>query len=451
MQLKKTVTKKDAVMINLGAIIGAGIFVIIGLASYKAGPAVIISILFSGIIAMFTGLSFSEIARHVAKEGGVYEYAKSVVSPSVGFVGGWMWTFGNIIGISAVSLSFGSYFDELFGLNYNPVILAILCIITFMVLNIIGIKNSAKTITVLVIINVAVLIIFIFSGITRFSASNFNDFIPHGYSGIITGTALIFFAFTGFSRVTTISDEVINPEKTIPFAIITSIIISSILYITVALVLLGLKPYYAYSTSSSPLTLAISSLKSRYLDIIISIGGVTATAGVTLTGILGTSRVLFAMGRDKELPEKIGYIDKFSTPDIAIVLSSLLGIIFLIFVSFGTIVEASNSSVLISYIIINFSAIVLYYELKKTSSGNGMIKSHYFLIIPILGISTIILIILFINLYSLMITSIILTVSVVYYAVKSRFYKGKPVPGHSEVRAFGRIMRFSKEFKRNKT
>ena len=114
MQLKKTVTKKDAVMINLGAIIGAGIFVIIGLASYKAGPAVIISILFSGIIAMFTGLSFSEIARHVAKEGGVYEYAKSVVSPSVGFVGGWMWTFGNIIGISAVSLSFGSYFDELF-------------------------------------------------------------------------------------------------------------------------------------------------------------------------------------------------------------------------------------------------------------------------------------------------------------------------------------------------
>ncbi|WP_175266907.1 amino acid permease [Acidiplasma cupricumulans] len=92
------------------------------------------------------------------------------------------------------------------------------------------------------------------------------------------------FAFTGFSRVTTISDEVINPEKTIPFAIITSIIISSILYITVALVLLGLKPYYAYSTSSSPLTLAISSLKSRYLDIIISIGGVTATAGVTLTG-----------------------------------------------------------------------------------------------------------------------------------------------------------------------
>ncbi|AAT42622.1 amino acid permease [Picrophilus oshimae DSM 9789] len=171
---------------------------------------------------MFTGLSFSEIARHVAREG-VYEYAKSVVTSSAGFVGGCMWTFGNIIGISAVSISFGSYLDRLFGLHYDPVILAILCIITFMALNIVGIKNSAKTITVLVIINVAVLVIFIFSGITRFHSGNFSDFIPHGYSGIITGTALIFFAFTGFSRVTTISDEVINPEKTLPFAIIISI------------------------------------------------------------------------------------------------------------------------------------------------------------------------------------------------------------------------------------
>ncbi|AAT42623.1 amino acid permease [Picrophilus oshimae DSM 9789] len=126
----------------------------------------------------------------------------------------------------------------------------------------------------------------------------------------------------------------------------------------VALVLLGLKPYYEYSTSC-PLTLAISSLKSEYLDAIISIGGVTATAGVTLTGILGTARVLFAIGRDNELPKRIGYLDKFSTPDIVIIISSALGIIFLIFVSFGTIVEASNSSVLVSYIIINFSAIVL--------------------------------------------------------------------------------------------
>ncbi len=332
MELKRNITLFNAVMINLGAIIGAGIFVIIGLASFKAGPAIIISIILSATIAIFTGLSFSEIARHVSKEGGVYEYAKSVLSPMPGFIGGWMWTFGNIIGIAAVALSFGSYMDSLTGLNLNPVIFAIICILSFMSLNILGIKNSAKTITAIVIINLVVLVVFIFSGLSDFHSENFVNFMPHGISGVITGTALIFFAFTGFSRVTTISDEIINPEKTIPKAIIYSIVISSVLYILVAVTLLGLKPYYAYAVSSSPLALAIKSLHDYYLVILISIGGLTATAGVTLTGILGTSRVLFAMGRDDELPKKLSYIDKFSTPVIAIAVSAILGIIFLIFI-----------------------------------------------------------------------------------------------------------------------
>ncbi len=439
MELKRTITITSAVMINLGAIIGAGIFVIIGLAAYKAGPAVVISIILSGIIAILTGLSFSEIARHVAKEGGAYEYAKDTLSPSAGFIAGWMWTSGNIIAIAAVATSFGSYFDVLLNIKISPFFIAIICILAFMTLNILGIKNSAKTITGLVILNVLVLLVFIFSGITRFNPANYNNFIPHGISGIITGTALIFFAFTGFSRVTTISDEVINPEKTIPLAIVISIIVSSILYILIAIVLIGLKPYYAYESSTSPLSLAVSSLHNRYIDIIISIGGVTSTAGVTLTGILGTSRVLFAMGRDKELPEKLSFIDKFSTPVFAIILSSFLGIIFLIFVSFGTIVEASNSSVLISYVIINVAAAYLYLKLRKRNT-NKLAGKPFFIIIPGLGIATILLIISYINVKSLLITGIILLICIVYYIIRKIVLniEGRRVPGHSSVRVFGK-------------
>ncbi len=440
MELKRNITLFNAVMINLGAIIGAGIFVIIGIASFKAGPAIIISIILSGIIAIFTGLSFSEIARHVSKEGGVYEYAKSVMSPMPGFIGGWMWTFGNIIGIAAVALSFGSYMDALTGFKLNPVFFAITCILSFMTVNIFGIKNSAKTITGIVIINLVVLMVFIFSGLSNFHSGNFSNFMPHGISGIITGTALIFFAFTGFSRVTTISDEIVNPEKTIPRAILLSIIISSVLYILVAITLLGLKPYYDYAVSSSPLALAIKSLHDYYLIILISIGGITATAGVTLTGILGTSRVLFAMGRDEELPKKLSYIDKFSTPVIAIAVSAALGIIFLIFVSFGTIVEASNSAVLTSYIIINISAIALYFKLRNNEKSKvNLSKKPYFIIIPIAGISTIILIMLYINIASLSITGILLLLSFMYYLIRKYIIKinGKRIPKHSDVRTFG--------------
>ncbi|SMD30837.1 APC family permease [Picrophilus oshimae] len=439
MELKRSITLTGAIMINLGAIIGAGIFVIIGIAAYRAGPGVIISIVLSGIIAILTGLSFSEIARHVAKEGGAYEYAKDTLSPSAGFVAGWMWTSGNIIAIAAVATSFGSYFDVLFNINVNPFFIAVICILAFMTLNILGIKNSTKTITGLVILNVLVLLVFIFSGITRFNSNNYINFMPHGISGIITGTALIFFAFTGFSRVTTVSDEVVNPEKTIPLAIIVSIIISSILYILIAVVLIGLKPYYAYQGSTSPLSLAVSSLHNRYIDIIVSIGGVTSTAGVTLTGILGTSRVLFAMGRDKELPEKLSYIDRFSTPVFAIILSSILGIIFLIFVSFGTIVEASNSSVLISYIIINVAAGFLYLKLRKRETKR-LAGRPFFIIIPALGIATILLIISHINIGSLEITGVILLICIIYYIIRriALNIEGRRVPRHSDVRLFGK-------------
>jgi len=232
--LKRILGLRSAVIINLGAIIGAGIFVIIGIAAGMAGPAIIISIFVSAVIAIFTGLSFSEIAQHISKEGGVYEYAKESFAPSAGFVGGTMWTFSNMIAISAVSLSMGSYINALFHLHINLIVFGIPVIIMFAILNMLGIKNSAKTLSILVGVNVIILIIFVVSGLFYFKFADFSNFAPHGFTGVMEGSALIFFAFTGFSRITTVGDEVKNPEKNIPKAIIISIIISSALYAVVA-------------------------------------------------------------------------------------------------------------------------------------------------------------------------------------------------------------------------
>jgi APA family basic amino acid/polyamine antiporter len=427
-------------MINLGAIIGAGIFVIIGIAIGVAGPSVVLSIVISGIIAMLTGLNFAEIARHVAKEGGVYEYAKSSFRPFAGFIGGWLWTFGNIIAISAVSLSFGGYADKLLSLSIDPLYFALASIAAFAGVNLLGIKNSAKTITVFVVINIVVLVFFVVAGLFSFNAANISNFMPNGMTGTLAGAAIIFFAFTGFSRITTISDEVKDPEKTIPRAIIISIVISVFLYAAVALVAVGMVPYTVLAKSSAPLSTAAQSLNVSLLLIVIAIGGVTATSGVILTGILGTSRVFFAMGRDSELPKPLAYIDRFATPSTAIITSSLLAVFFLLFVSFGAIVDSSNAAVLSSYFIINISAIYLYFRLKKEKQQ----EKRYMPFVSVAGMLSILLLVSYLDIASLEIVFGIAILGTAYYIAKNakimenvKWGRHKTVPQSSVVRAFG--------------
>ena len=443
-ELKRILGLRSAVIINLGAIIGAGIFVIIGIAAGKAGPAIILSIFISAIIAIFTGLSFSEIAQHISKEGGVYEYAKESFAPSAGFIGGTMWTFSNMIAISAVALSMGSYINSLFHLHLNLIIYGIPVIILFAVLNMLGIKNSAKTLSILVGVNVVILIIFIVSGLFYFKVSDFTDFAPRGFTGIMEGSALIFFAFTGFSRITTVGDEVKNPEKNIPKAIIISIIISSALYATVAVVAIGLIPSSSLASAAAPLSAAIKVLHNPYLIVIIAVGGITATAGVVLTGILGTSRVLFAMGRDREIPERFGKIDKFGTPLYSILLSMTISLLFVYFVGFSTIIEASNVSVLIAYSIIDFSAIILWKKVKKDNPAH-LREQKYFFIIPLLGIITIFITIGYLGLHAIEISLSVLVIVTVIYELKhilesKNVIKSarKVIPHISAVREFGK-------------
>jgi APA family basic amino acid/polyamine antiporter len=441
--LKRILGLRSAVIINLGAIIGAGIFVIIGIAAGKAGPAIVVSIFISAVIAIFTGLSFSEIAQHISKEGGVYEYARESFNPSAGFIGGTMWTFSNMIAISAVSLSTGSYINSLFHLHLNLIIFGIPVIIIFAILNMIGIKSSAKTLSVLVGINIAILVIFVVSGLFYFKAADFTNFAPHGFTGIMEGSALIFFAFTGFSRITTIGDEVKNPEKNIPKAIIISIIISSALYAVVAIIAIGLIPASRLSAASAPLSAAIAVLHNPYLLVIIAVGGITATAGVVLTGILGTSRVLYAMGRDKEIPGTFGKIDKFGTPVYSILLSMAISLLFVYFIGFSTIIEASNVSVLIAYSIIDVSAVMLW---KKVKSDNPkhLREQKYFFIIPLMGIATIFITISYLGLPAIEISLVVLAFVSAIYVIKHTLEKGgyitkieRELPGISMVREFG--------------
>lgn len=443
-RLKRNLGLFDMIMINLGAIIGAGIFVIIGLSISRAGPSVILSILLAAIVSLFTGLSFSELALHIAKEGGTYEFAKEALAPFAGFMSGWVGVFGSILAMSAVLLSLGGYINSLLGTSIPTIYLAVPSLLIFMIINILGIKNSAKTIRWLVIINLAALVIFVAVGLFFFKSSNFAPFVPEGFAGTLAGTAIIFFAFTGFGRVTTIAEEVKDPKRNLPKAIILSIIIATVLYISVAVVALGMLNYKLLGASPSPLSAAISIVHNKVLDAIIAIGGIAATAGMAFTGVLGSSRVFFAMGRDNELPKNLSIIDRFSTPINAILLVSFLVVLAILFVNFTTTVELSNAGVLIAYSVINLAALRMSLRYRKIKRKNYYLsESKYFPVIPVLGFVSIIVLLSYLSVSTLYIITGILVIGLMYYIYRNARKIGwtkvssREVPAHSTVREFG--------------
>ena len=436
----RTLKFSDAVFINLGAIIGAGIFVIIGISAAAAGPALLISIPLAALVAIFTGISFSQVAHHVDKEGGVYEYGKEALHPYAGFIGGALWTYGNIIALAAVSISFGGYLDSLFNSRFPVIFIAVAIVVSFGVLNALGIKNSAKTLKMIVIVNVTILVVFTVIGLLFFLPSHLNNFFAKGGYGVISGAAIIFFAFSGFSRVTTVSEEVVNPEKTIPRAIIVSILISAVLYFLISLAAVGLATPVALATSTSPLALASSKTGLFFLVEIVSVGALVATSGVIQTGILGTSRVMFAMGRDREIPSSLSRLDRFSTPILAIIVSVLLAVAMMPLASFGTIVEASNTCVLSAYFIINLAAIkthMKYVNVNKKGDFSGGFDKFY--LIPVAGMLSISIFFIFLGLESIIIGGIVFVVASSYYVIRVKLQgRGSVTPPHSKVRLFGR-------------
>jgi len=239
--LKRGIGLFDATAIGLGAIIGAGIFVVTGIAAGLAGPALIISMLISALIASFTAISFSKLSVALPKEGGVYEFAHEFISPLAGFIAGWMWIFSNVFVGAAVSLGFASYFVALY--PYISVkIVAILVCLLFTILNAIGIRQSSLLNSILVSAKVLILLFFMTFGLfylTAHNSSNFVPFAPNGTFGVLQGSALIFFAYAGFARITILAEEVKDPTRTIPRSILLALGISTIIYLLTSFVAVG--------------------------------------------------------------------------------------------------------------------------------------------------------------------------------------------------------------------
>ncbi len=355
--LLRTLTLKDAVGVGLGAIIGAGIFVVTGIAAGVSGPAFLIGLLVAGFIAAFNGLSSAQLAAIYPDSGGTYEYGYKLINPVFGFSAGWMFLISKLAAGGVVAIGFGSYFYQLVPIG-SPLTLSVTAVVFLTIINCFGIKKAGLLNLVIVTVTIISLLHLVFSGLPKVNPYNFKPFAPFGILGIAEAAALLFFAFTGYARIATLAEEVAEPKKTIPKAIIITIITSILLYAAVSVVAIGVIGAENMADSKSPLQIAAKSLTTPAINTVIIIGASTAMLGVLLSQILGISRMMLAMGRRNDLPPSFQTIhNRYRVPHLGIVITGLIILLLTIFGTFEFVVRAATFTILLYYSITNIAAL----------------------------------------------------------------------------------------------
>jgi APA family basic amino acid/polyamine antiporter len=382
MDLKRTLNLFDATAIGVGAIIGAGIFVVLGIAIGYAGPAVILSIIIAGGVASFNAFSFAELGSAIPKEGGIYVYAYELLSPAIAFPVGCLWLFGQVVAGAAISLGFASYFVALFpAVSMKMVAIAAASLLTG--LNLVGVKRSAMVNNLLVVVKIAILGLFIGCGVLQLQPLNFSEFNPMGFPGILQGAGFIFFAYLGFGRIAFLGEEVQNPERTVPFAVLLSLTIAIVVYVVTAFTAIGLQDYRLLAQSGSPIAEAAKATGNPLLVTTISVGALVATGSVLLTNLLGLSRVTFALARTGQLPHPVATLSsRFHTPYISILATGALMIVLVAGLDLRQTSAITSFSILATHSVLNVCAL----RLRKLRPTSTTFKAPFYPVLPCAGL-----------------------------------------------------------------
>ncbi len=399
--LKKVLGTPALLLMGLGVIIGAGIFILTGIASaYYSGPALIISFVIAGTACLFTALCYAEFASMVPVAGSAYTYSYVTLGELLAWIIGWDLILEYLLIVTAVAVGWSGYIVNIFttlgiilpaqlinppgvegGLINVPAVLIIL-ILTLLLIR--GTKQSSQFNTIIVIIKLAVIMLFISIGVNYINPANYHPFLPYGWSGVFQGAAIIFFAYIGFDAITTAAEEVKNPRRTFPIAIMGSLIISSILYIVVTVILNGMVPYYLFKETAAPVAFALQTVGIKWANIVISIGALAGITSVLLVGFFGQTRVFFAMSRDGLLPSFFSKLHtNFKTPINSIILVGGIASVIAAFLPITAIAELVNIGTLAAFIIVSASVIVLR---RQRPDLKRPFKTPYVPLVPILSI-----------------------------------------------------------------
>ena len=375
--LRRAVGALDLTALGLGAIIGTGIFVVIGEAIGESGPAIVLSFVLAGITCVFSALAYAELASVIPVSGSAYTYSYATLGEFAAWIIGWDLLLEYGLAVAAVSVGWGQYFNDILDAVFSislpeaialppgdggtvnlPAVFVVLAVGAVLMA---GVRQSARTNTVMVGLKLAVLALFIVLGLSAFTGSHFDDFTPNGFAGIENAAAVIFFAYIGFDAVSTASGEAKRPGRDLPIAIVGSLVIATIIYIVVAIAAVGALPADKLAGSDAPLATALrDGAGIGWGADLISFGALIAITSVCLTVLFGQSRVTMAMGRDGLLPSVFGRVsERTGTPIIAIAIFTVLIAALAAFIPLSEIAELVNIGTLFAFFVVNIGVIIL--------------------------------------------------------------------------------------------
>jgi APA family basic amino acid/polyamine antiporter len=430
-RLKRALGPIDVTALGIGAIIGAGIFATIGTAAAGdasrpgAGPGLVLSFVLTAIACGFAALCYAEFAAMIPVSGSAYTYAYATLGEIIAWIIGWDLIIEYAVGNVAVAISWGNYFKTLvagFGITipdwlstdyrtaykipglldrsphifgipivFNILAIGIVAVIT--ILLVIGIRESASVNSLMVLLKLIVLSFFVVVGWSYSKGENFHPFLPNGWSGVQSGAAIVFFAYIGFDAVSTVAEESRNPARDLPIGIIGSLIISTLIYILVAAVFIGIIPFDVLkqklaTEQAEPLTMALQYANiERWGNVfvgIVAFGSVVAHTAVLLVFQLGQPRIFFSMARDGLLPPSFAKVHpRFRTPHVTTILTGVAVGVCAMFTSIDEMVDLTNIGTLFAFILVCVGILVLRY---REPNRPRAFKTPWVPAIPLLGV-----------------------------------------------------------------
>ena len=392
--LKRRLGPFDLMGFGLGLVIGTGIFTLTGIeAKQHAGPAVVISFVLAGVVALLAALSYSELAAAVPTAGSAYTYAYATIGQLPAWIIGWDLVLEFALGASVVARGWSGYLQNLFDLPtslfgeesvVNVGAIGIVAVLT--VVAVAGVKESAILTNVLVVVKVAICLFVIVVGAFFVKKANLTPFIPpaagpdagstgltrpvvqaffgvepsvFGIGGVLTAAAVVFFAYSGFEATANLSEETKKPARDLPLGLIGTLVIATLLYIGVSLVVTGMVPYTDINTGS-PIASAFDSVGASWAGTLVSIAAVCGLTTVILVDLVGMGRIGFAMSRDGLLPERVGRISpRFGTPVGVTIATSVLVMAISGFVPLTALADLVSIGTLFAFVLVSIAVPIL--------------------------------------------------------------------------------------------
>jgi len=356
-QLRRSLSQVETTLAGVGIILGAGVYALIGAVADEAGNALWLSFAFAAVVAAVIGLCYAEMASMFPRAGADHEYTRQALGDRPAFVVGWLMVIGNIIGAATVALGFGGYLASL--IDADPTLLALIALGAATVVAFVGVEETVKVTIFGTLIEVAGLVLVIAVGIPHFGNTDLLA-VKGGLEGVLGGAALVTFAYLGFSQIATLAEEAEAATTTIPRAMVSSIALTSLLYVLVAIAAVSVLGAQALAASDAPLAaVAQEALGGRASDVVAVIA-LFSTANTMLLLLVAASRMMYGMASTAALPRFLAWVDpRRRTPVRAIALALLLAWAFALTGELAFVAGATNFAIYVGFAAICISLVVL--------------------------------------------------------------------------------------------